>query len=141
MLAFIIIFWLGLKNTEPRATSVPKAKLGHTEPRAPLVQKAKLGHSNCMRHRVILPLVMAILGFLIIPWLGPKDTELRATSVPKAKLGHSNGVHHRVIFNTVCRTGAVVPPEAVFPLGQLSPGQLSPGQMLPGELSVHPRMS
>merc|ERR1711895_298163 len=26
-----------------------------------------------MRHRVILPLVMAILGFLTIPWLGPKD--------------------------------------------------------------------
>ena len=31
---------------------------------------------------------MAMLGFLIIPWLGPKDTEPRATSVPKAKLGH-----------------------------------------------------
>ena len=42
-----------------------------------------------MRYRVILPLVMAILGFLIIPWLGPKDTEPRATSVPKAKLGHT----------------------------------------------------
>ena len=34
MLGFIIIFWLGLKNTEPCATSVPKAKLGHIEPRA-----------------------------------------------------------------------------------------------------------
>ena len=32
---------------------------------------------------------MAILGFLTIPWLGPKDTEPRATSVPKAKLGHT----------------------------------------------------
>ena len=42
-----------------------------------------------MCHRVILPLVMAILGFLTIPWLGPKDTEPRATSVPKAKLGHT----------------------------------------------------
>ena len=31
---------------------------------------------------------MIILGFLTIPWLGPKDTEARATSVPKAKLGH-----------------------------------------------------
>merc|ERR1711867_129567 len=42
-----------------------------------------------MRHRVILPLVMAILGFLTIPWLGPKHTESRATSVPKVKLGHT----------------------------------------------------
>ena len=42
-----------------------------------------------MRYRVILPLVTAILGFLIIPWLGPKHTEPRATSVPKAKLGHT----------------------------------------------------
>ena len=32
---------------------------------------------------------MVILGFLTIPWLGPKDTELRAPSVPKAKLGHT----------------------------------------------------
>ena len=32
---------------------------------------------------------MIILGFLTIPWLGPKDTELRATSVPKAKLGNT----------------------------------------------------
>ncbi len=78
-----------LGHTEPRATSVPKVKLGHTEPRATLVPKAKLGHSNCMRHWVILPLVMAILGYLTIPWLGPKDTELRATWVPKAKLGHT----------------------------------------------------
>ena len=37
----------------------------------------------------ILPLVMAILGFLTIPWLGPKDTETHAPSVPKAKLGHT----------------------------------------------------
>ena len=55
----------------------------------PSVPKAKLGHSNCVRHRVILPLVMAILGFLTIPWLGPKDTEPHASSVPKAKLGHT----------------------------------------------------
>ena len=59
MLGFIIIFWLGLKNTEPCAISVPKAKLGHMELRALSVPKAKLGH-----------------------------TEWRATSVPKAKLGH-----------------------------------------------------
>merc|ERR1712112_296676 len=78
-----------LGHTEPHAPSVPKAKLGHTEPRAPSVPKAKLGHSNCVRHWVILPLVMVILGFLTIPWLGPKYTELRATSVPKAKLGHT----------------------------------------------------
>ena len=32
---------------------------------------------------------MAMLGFLTIPWLGPKHTEPRATSVPKAKLGHT----------------------------------------------------
>ena len=38
-----------------------------------------------MRYLVILPLVTAILGFLIIP----KHTEPRATSVPKAKLGHT----------------------------------------------------
>ena len=73
ILGFLTIPWLGPKYTEPRATSVPKAKLGHTEPRAPSVQKEKQGHSNCVRHRVILPLVMAILGFLTIPWLGPKD--------------------------------------------------------------------
>merc|ERR1712120_81876 len=73
----------------PRATSVPKAKLGHTELHVPSVPKAKPGHSNCVRHWVILPLVMAILSFLTIPWLGPKDTEPRATSVPKAKLGHT----------------------------------------------------
>ena len=94
ILGFLTIPWLSPKDTEPhapsvpkaklgymepRAASVPKAKLGHTEPRAPSVPKAKLGHSNCVRHRVILPLVMAILGFLIIPWLGPKDTEPHAT--------------------------------------------------------------
>ena len=89
MLGFLIIPWLGPKETELRATSVAKAKLGHTEPRAPSVPKAKLGHSNCVRHRVILPLVMAILGFLTIPWLGPKHTEPRAPLVPKAKLGHT----------------------------------------------------
>ena len=38
---------------------------------------------------------MIILGFLTIPWLGPKDTEPRATLVPKAKLGHSDRVRHR----------------------------------------------
>ena len=41
---------------------------------------------------VILPLVMVILGFLTIPWLGPKDTKPRAPSVQKAKLGHLNHV-------------------------------------------------
>ena len=97
MLGFIIISWLGPEDTEPRATLVPKAKLGHTEPRAPSVPKAKLGNSNCMRHRVILPLVMAILGFLIIPWLGPKHTEPRATLVPKVKLGH---IEHITSFRT-----------------------------------------
>ena len=66
-----------------------QARPKNTEPHAPLVPKAKLGHSNCVSHRVILPLVMAILGFLTIPWLGPKHTEPRATSVPKAKLGHT----------------------------------------------------
>ena len=40
-----------------------------------------------MRYLVILPLVIVILGFLIVPWLGPKHTEPAATSVPKAKLG------------------------------------------------------
>ena len=45
--------------------------------------------------KVILPLVMAILGFLTIPWLGPKDTEPRAPLVPKAKLGHLARVRHQ----------------------------------------------
>ena len=31
---FLTIPWLGPKDTEPRVSSVPKAKLGHTEPRA-----------------------------------------------------------------------------------------------------------
>merc|ERR1712243_264127 len=88
-MSFVPIPWLGPKDMEPRATSVPKAKLGHTEPRVPSVPKAKLGHSNCVHHRVILPLVMAILGFLTIPWLGPKDTEPHATSVLKVKLGYT----------------------------------------------------
>merc|ERR1711867_398656 len=85
ILGFLTIPWLGPKDTEPRATSVPKAKLGPMEPRAPSVSKAKLGQWNRMRHRVILPLVMAILAFLTTPWLGPKDTEPRATSVPKSE--------------------------------------------------------
>ena len=131
ILGFLTIPWLGPKDTEPHVTLVPKAKLGHTEPCAPSVQKAKLGHTeprapsvpkaklghlNCVHHRVILPLVMAILGFLTIPWLGPKDTEPhetsvpkaklghtepRAPSIPKAKLGHSNRVHHRVFLPLV----------------------------------------
>ena len=63
ILGFLTIPWLGPKDTEPRATSVPKAKLGHTEPRATSVPKAKLGH-----------------------------TEPRATSVPKAKLGHTEHI-------------------------------------------------
>ena len=63
--------------------------------RAPSVPKAKLGYLNRVRHQVILPLVVAILGFLTIPWLGQKDTEPRAQLVPKAKLGHTYLVHHR----------------------------------------------
>ena len=49
ILGFLTIPWLGPIHTEPHVPSVPKAKLGH---------------SNCVRHRVILALVMAILGFL-----------------------------------------------------------------------------
>ena len=78
-----------------RAPSVLKAKLGHTEPRAPSVPKEKLGHSNRVHHWVILSLVMAILGFLTIPWLDLKDTELCAPSVPKAKLGYADCMQHR----------------------------------------------
>ena len=33
-------------------------------------------------------IVMVILGFFTIPWLGPKDMEPHASSVPKVKLGH-----------------------------------------------------
>merc|ERR1711867_355931 len=77
ILGFLTIPSLGPKDTEPRATSVPKAKLGHMEPRAPSVPKAKLGHWNSVRYRIILPLVIAILGFLTFPWLGPKYMEPR----------------------------------------------------------------
>ena len=56
------------------------------KPRAP---------SGSYIQEVILPLVMVILGFLTIPWLGPKDMERHAASVPKAKLGHSDRVRHR----------------------------------------------
>ena len=38
---------------------------------------------------------MIILGFLTIPWLGPKDMEPHAPTVPKAKLGHMGWVRHR----------------------------------------------
>ena len=38
---------------------------------------------------------MIILGFLTIPWLGPKDTEPHASSVLKVKLGHTDRVCHR----------------------------------------------
>merc|ERR1711867_45707 len=94
ILGFLTIPWLGPKDTEPRATLVPKAKLGH---------------SNCVRHQGILPLVMAILGFLTIPWLGPKDTEPRARSVPKAKkmkiydvvVAVAQGTSYIYIVNTV----------------------------------------
>ena len=72
----------------------PRIGLKDTEPRAPSVPKVKLGHLNRVRHRVILPLVMAILGFLTIPWLGPKDTELGVALVPKAKLGNMDCMHH-----------------------------------------------
>ena len=41
-----------------------------------------------------LPLVMVILGFLTIPWLGPKYAELCAPSVPKVKVGHADHVRH-----------------------------------------------
>ena len=50
LLGFLTIPWFGPKDTEPRATWVPKVKLGHTEPRVPLVPKVKLGHSNRMCH-------------------------------------------------------------------------------------------
>ena len=42
-----------------------------------------------------LLLVMVILGFLTIPWLGPKDTEPRMPSVPKVKLGRMDRVCHQ----------------------------------------------
>ena len=51
ILGFLTIPWLGPKDTEPRATSVLKAKLGHTEPRVPSVPKAKLGHTSRVRHQ------------------------------------------------------------------------------------------
>ena len=62
------------KDTELRAPSVPKAKLGHTKLRA---LSGYLTPSN------------SYIGFPIIPLLGPKHTEPCATSVPKAMLGHT----------------------------------------------------
>ena len=51
----------------------PKGEARTFDPRAP---------SGPYIEEVILPLVMAILGFLTIPWLGPKHTELHAPLVP-----------------------------------------------------------
>ena len=64
----------------------PKGEARTFEPRAP---------SGPYIQEVILPLVMAILGFLTIPWLGPKHMEPLALSVPKVKLGHRDRMHHR----------------------------------------------
>ena len=64
----------------------PKGEAKTFEPRAP---------SGPYIQEVILPLVMVILGFLTIPWFGPKDMEPHAPLVPKAKLGHTDHVHHR----------------------------------------------
>ena len=47
---------------------------------------------------VILPLVIVILGFLTIPWLGLQDTEQRTPLVPKANLRHRGRVHHQVLI-------------------------------------------
>ena len=103
ILGFLTIPWLGPKDTEPHAIG-PKDEARTHGPRALSVPKAKLGYSNRVCHRVILPLVMAILGFLTIPWLGPKDTEPRVPSVPKAKLGHTDRVRHRVLIFTKLNT-------------------------------------
>ena len=56
MLGYIIIFWLGIKNMEPRATSVPKAKLGHIELRA---LSGYVTPSNCYTGFPYCPLVRA----------------------------------------------------------------------------------
>ena len=43
---------------------------------------------------VILHLVMVMLGFLTIAWLGQKDRELLAPLFPKAKLRLRDHMHH-----------------------------------------------
>ena len=91
ILGFLTIPWLGPKDTEPRAPSVPKVKLGHTEPRAPSVPKEKLGHSNPMCNWVLLFRKLSIwVGCNYPPRLGPKDTELNVPSAPNGKLGHTD---------------------------------------------------
>ena len=50
LVGFNYPYWLGPKDTESRATLVPKSKLGHTEPHAPSVPKVKLGHTDRVRH-------------------------------------------------------------------------------------------
>ena len=41
---------------------------------------------------------MIILGFLTIPWLGPKDTKQHAPLVPKANLGHRDSKGYWVLI-------------------------------------------
>ena len=95
MLGFLIIPWLGPKDTQPRATSVPKAKLGHTEPRA---LSAYVTPSNGYIGFHYYPLVRPKRHGTACD-IGPKGEARtlgpRAPSVPKVKLGHSARVRHR----------------------------------------------
>ena len=99
--------WLCPKDTELRAPSVPKAKLGQFD----YVRHRLKGEGRTLGllaplglyiQEVILPLVMVILGFLTIPWLDSKDTELHAPLVPKAKLEHLNCVRNGFFLYIYC---------------------------------------
>ena len=70
-----------VSSKKKRTTCVtgPKGEARIFKPHAP---------SGPYIQEVILPLVMVILDFLTIPWLGPKDAELRGALVAKAKLAH-----------------------------------------------------
>ena len=74
----------------------PKGEARIHGPRASSVPRAKLGHSDHVRHRVfIFRKLFTWVGFNYHPWLGPKDTKLRASLVPKAKIGYTDRVRHR----------------------------------------------
>ena len=70
MLGFLTIPWLGPKYTEPRATLVPKVKLGHIEPRA---LSGYLTPSNCY------------IGFPYCPLVRPKTHGTACDIGPKGE--------------------------------------------------------
>ena len=84
-LGFLTIPWLGPKDTELRATSVPKAKLGHTEVRAPSVPKAKLGHTEPRALSGYLTPSNGYIGFPYYPLVRPKRHGTACNIGPKGE--------------------------------------------------------